>query len=189
MEEIDIFVASDDSTPPGVESDYDSEGDILLLEELLNDDLVPLAEYNHFTFDVEPDTFVKNNVDELNEDECFDPGGGENNVEVDDSFKIVIRTFLQFLTYPEILSDCRAISKEDARLECPLMAERQPDFDGAHDCCKFKVCSDGHLSYLGCLDLELNSLIEKKHDILKTLENIEYAFKRCSKDRRRTDWT
>ncbi|GJS75681.1 hypothetical protein Tco_0725562 [Tanacetum coccineum] len=55
MEEIDIFLASDDSTPPGVESDYDSEGDILLLEELLNDDLVPLAEYNHFTFDVEPD--------------------------------------------------------------------------------------------------------------------------------------
>ncbi|GKF97449.1 hypothetical protein Tco_0293270, partial [Tanacetum coccineum] len=42
MEEIDIFLASDDSTPPGVESDYDSEGDIFLLEELLNDDLVPL---------------------------------------------------------------------------------------------------------------------------------------------------
>ncbi|GJU09161.1 hypothetical protein Tco_1125591 [Tanacetum coccineum] len=54
MEEIDIFLASDDSTPPGVESDYDSEGDILLLKELLNDDLIPLAEYNHFTFDVEP---------------------------------------------------------------------------------------------------------------------------------------
>ncbi|GKA98833.1 hypothetical protein Tco_0826770 [Tanacetum coccineum] len=77
MEEIDIFLASDDSTPPGVESDYDSEGDILLLEELLNDDLVPLAEYNHFTFDVEPDTSVKNDFDELNEDECFDPGGGK----------------------------------------------------------------------------------------------------------------
>ncbi|GJZ52081.1 hypothetical protein Tco_0606596 [Tanacetum coccineum] len=74
MEEIDLFLASDDSTPPGVESDYDSERDILLLEELLNDDLVPLAEYNYFTFDVEPDTSVKNNFDELNEDECFDPG-------------------------------------------------------------------------------------------------------------------
>ncbi|GKE46156.1 hypothetical protein Tco_1477414 [Tanacetum coccineum] len=69
MEEIDIFLASDDSTPSGVESDYDSEGDILLLEELLNDDLVPLAEYNHFTFDVEPDTSMKNDFDELNEDE------------------------------------------------------------------------------------------------------------------------
>ncbi|GKB74065.1 hypothetical protein Tco_0935477, partial [Tanacetum coccineum] len=35
--------SQDDSAPPDVESDYDSEGDILLLEELLNDDLVPLA--------------------------------------------------------------------------------------------------------------------------------------------------
>ncbi|GJS63742.1 hypothetical protein Tco_0678306 [Tanacetum coccineum] len=26
-------------------------------------------------FDVEPDTTVKNDFDELNEDECFDPGG------------------------------------------------------------------------------------------------------------------
>ncbi|GKB99191.1 hypothetical protein Tco_0985328 [Tanacetum coccineum] len=66
MEEIDIFLASDDSTPPGVESDYDSEGDIILLEEMLRDDILPLAEYNHFTFDVEPDTAVKNDFDELN---------------------------------------------------------------------------------------------------------------------------
>ncbi|GJX49570.1 hypothetical protein Tco_0276415 [Tanacetum coccineum] len=102
MEEIDIFLASDDSTPPGVESDYDSEGDILLLEELLNDDSVPLAEYNHFTFDVEPDPSVKNDLDELNEDECFDPGGGEDvvflNVEEDDSFTF----FLLFVTYPKV---------------------------------------------------------------------------------------
>ncbi|GKG04079.1 hypothetical protein Tco_0314466, partial [Tanacetum coccineum] len=101
MEEIDIFLASDDSTPPGVESEYDSEGDILLLEELLNDDLVPLAEYNHFTFDIEPDTSVKNDFDE-----CFYPGGGENvvflNVEEDDSFTFTIRTFLPFITYPEV---------------------------------------------------------------------------------------
>ncbi|GKE40729.1 hypothetical protein Tco_1464134 [Tanacetum coccineum] len=104
MEEIDIFLALDDSTPPGVESDYDSEGDILLLEELLNDNLVPLAEYNHFTFDVEPDTAVKNDFDKLNEDECFEPGGGEinvsQNVKDDDSFTFVIRIFLPFLTYP-----------------------------------------------------------------------------------------
>ncbi|GJY16923.1 reverse transcriptase domain-containing protein [Tanacetum coccineum] len=73
MEEIDIFLASDDSTPPGVESDYDSEGDILFLEELLNDDLVPLSKYNHFTFDVEPDTTVKNDFDELNEDPLTPP--------------------------------------------------------------------------------------------------------------------
>ncbi|GJZ96788.1 hypothetical protein Tco_0669122, partial [Tanacetum coccineum] len=107
MEEIDIFLASDDSTPPGVESDYDSEGDILFLEELLNDDLVPLSKYNHFTFDVEPDTAVKNDFDELNEDECFDPGGGEIDVfaNVEDDgyfpFTFVIRIFLPYLTYPE----------------------------------------------------------------------------------------
>ncbi|GKC53884.1 hypothetical protein Tco_1076629, partial [Tanacetum coccineum] len=111
MEEIDIFLASDDSTPPGVESDYDSEGDILLLEELLNDDLVPLAEYNNFTFNVEPDTSVKNDFDELNEDECFDPGGCENvvflNVEEDDSFTFTIRTFLPFVIYPEFAASLR----------------------------------------------------------------------------------
>ncbi|GJT34850.1 hypothetical protein Tco_0925269 [Tanacetum coccineum] len=62
IEEIDIFFALDDSTPP----------------------------YNHFTFDVEPDTAVKNDFDELNEDECFDPGGGEidvfENIKDDDYF-------------------------------------------------------------------------------------------------------
>ncbi|GKE24148.1 hypothetical protein Tco_1435660, partial [Tanacetum coccineum] len=90
MKEIDIFLASGDLTPPGVESDYDSEGDILFLQEFLNDDLVPLSKYNHFTFDVKPDTTVKNDFDELNEDECFDPGGDKidvfANVEDDNYF-------------------------------------------------------------------------------------------------------
>ncbi|GJZ25425.1 hypothetical protein Tco_0569678 [Tanacetum coccineum] len=43
------------------------------------------------------------NFDELNEDECFDSGESEivlsSNVENDDSFTFVIRTFLPFLTY------------------------------------------------------------------------------------------
>ncbi|GKB89505.1 hypothetical protein Tco_0961777, partial [Tanacetum coccineum] len=51
----------------------------------------------------EPDTVVINNFDE---DEYFDPGGGEivlsGNVEDDDSFTFVIQTFLPFLTYPEV---------------------------------------------------------------------------------------
>ncbi|GKF88889.1 hypothetical protein Tco_0262852, partial [Tanacetum coccineum] len=55
-------------------------------------------------FNFEPDTPVINNFDELNEDEYFDPGGGEiifpQNVEDDDSFTFVIQTFLLFLTYP-----------------------------------------------------------------------------------------
>ncbi|GKB09480.1 hypothetical protein Tco_0837792 [Tanacetum coccineum] len=88
-----------------------------------NDPLLELPEFESFHFDpsfprpppeppdveiclnFEPDTPVINNFDELNEDECFDPGGGEinvsQNVEDDDSFTFVIRTFLPFLTYPE----------------------------------------------------------------------------------------
>ncbi|GKF14094.1 hypothetical protein Tco_0055556, partial [Tanacetum coccineum] len=53
---------------------------------------------------IKTDAHVINNFDDLNEDECFDPGGGEidvsQNVEDDDSFTFVIRTFLLFLTYP-----------------------------------------------------------------------------------------
>ncbi|GJX06442.1 hypothetical protein Tco_0194374 [Tanacetum coccineum] len=50
MEEIDIFLASDDSIPPGIENDdYDSERDIL--EELLNNDSLSLPENESFHFD------------------------------------------------------------------------------------------------------------------------------------------
>ncbi|GJS37085.1 hypothetical protein Tco_0535467 [Tanacetum coccineum] len=53
MEEIDIFLALDDSIPPGVENDdYDSEGDILFLEELLSNDSPSLPENESFHFDV-----------------------------------------------------------------------------------------------------------------------------------------
>ncbi|GJY76289.1 hypothetical protein Tco_0481405 [Tanacetum coccineum] len=78
MEEIDIFLTRDDSIPPGIENDdYDSEGDVLFLEELHNDDSIFLLEYEsfHFNFpsspcppekppdddvyfDIEPDTGV-----------------------------------------------------------------------------------------------------------------------------------
>nr|GEX33312.1 hypothetical protein [Tanacetum cinerariifolium] len=50
-EEIDIFTDTDDLMPPGIESDdYVSEGELI--------------------------SAVMNNIDKLNEDECFDPGGG-----------------------------------------------------------------------------------------------------------------
>ncbi|GJT24319.1 hypothetical protein Tco_0894256 [Tanacetum coccineum] len=81
MEEIDLFLASDDSMPPGIEDDdYDSEGDIRFPEELLNNDSLSLPEnkssnlvhFNdptpprpppeppdvEFCFDFEPDTGV-----------------------------------------------------------------------------------------------------------------------------------
>ncbi|GJU00600.1 hypothetical protein Tco_1110938 [Tanacetum coccineum] len=101
IEEVDTFIVLEDSIPPGIESDLDSEGDIVFLDNLLNED--PIPEYECFTFDIDPDAPMINNFDELNEDECFDPGGGEidvsQNVEDDDSFTFVIRTFLPYLTY------------------------------------------------------------------------------------------
>nr|GEY39531.1 hypothetical protein [Tanacetum cinerariifolium] len=53
IEEIDIFLASDDSMPSGIENDdYDSEGDILFLEELLSNDSPSLPKNELFHFDV-----------------------------------------------------------------------------------------------------------------------------------------
>ncbi|GJW31300.1 hypothetical protein Tco_0051332 [Tanacetum coccineum] len=68
--EIDIFSGPDDSIPPGIESDFDSEEDII--DNFLNDD--PIHEYERINFDMEPNVLVINNGDELNEDKCFDPG-------------------------------------------------------------------------------------------------------------------
>ncbi|GJS17508.1 hypothetical protein Tco_0411980 [Tanacetum coccineum] len=52
MEEIDLFLAFDDSMPSGIEiDDYDSEGDIRFLEELLNSDSPPLPENESFSLD------------------------------------------------------------------------------------------------------------------------------------------
>ncbi|GJW53791.1 hypothetical protein Tco_0097876 [Tanacetum coccineum] len=140
MEEIDLFLDSDDSMPPSIENnDYDSEGDIRFLEELLSNNSLPLPENESFSLDhfddpslpspppeppdveislnFEPDAPVINNFDELNEDECFDPGGGEINVsqndEEDDSFTFVIWTFLPFLTYPEDSSLLLSSKSED----------------------------------------------------------------------------
>ncbi|GJW38452.1 hypothetical protein Tco_0064297 [Tanacetum coccineum] len=95
----------DDSIPPGIDDDDDSEGDILPLEELLDDVLFLLPKSDNFTF-VEPVATMENNIEELNEDESFDPGGGGNvvlpNVEEDNTFTLTIRTFLPFVTYPEV---------------------------------------------------------------------------------------
>nr|GEU43777.1 hypothetical protein [Tanacetum cinerariifolium] len=51
-EEIDIFTSTDDFMPPGIESDdYDSEGDIHFLEELLSNDSISLLENESSNFD------------------------------------------------------------------------------------------------------------------------------------------
>nr|GEV41110.1 hypothetical protein [Tanacetum cinerariifolium] len=52
MKEIDLFLAMDDLMPSGIENnDYDSERDIHFLEELLNNDLLPLPENESSNFD------------------------------------------------------------------------------------------------------------------------------------------
>nr|GEX79104.1 hypothetical protein [Tanacetum cinerariifolium] len=98
--EIDIVTETDDVLPPSVENDDDSEEDIHFLKELLNDNSIPLtkdesSDFDHqddssfprpspeppdVEFDSEPDageeiSAVMKNIDELKEDECFDPGG------------------------------------------------------------------------------------------------------------------
>nr|GEX79935.1 hypothetical protein [Tanacetum cinerariifolium] len=51
MEEIDIFLAPDDSMPLGIENDdYDSKGDIIFLDELLSNDSSSLPENESFHF-------------------------------------------------------------------------------------------------------------------------------------------
>ncbi|GJU73606.1 hypothetical protein Tco_1265011 [Tanacetum coccineum] len=94
QDEMDLVF--DDLIPPGIDDDDDSEGDILF---------------------VEPVATMENNIEELNEDESFDPGGGGNvvlpNVEEDDTFTFTIRTFLPFVTYPEVsLLSCSTRSED-----------------------------------------------------------------------------
>ncbi|GJS27179.1 reverse transcriptase domain-containing protein, partial [Tanacetum coccineum] len=105
-EEIDIFFRPDDLIPPGIESDFDSEDDII--DNLLNND--PIPEYERLSFDMEPNMLVISNV---NEDECFDLGEVEINVEVDNSFIFVTRTFLPYLTYPEVSPLLSSTENED----------------------------------------------------------------------------
>nr|GFA65703.1 hypothetical protein [Tanacetum cinerariifolium] len=109
--------------------------DIHFLEELLSNDSIPLPGYKSSNFDHDDDpsfprpppkppdvevffdfepnsgeliSAVMNNIDELNDDECFDPMGGEvdvfSNIEDDDYFPFifVIRIFLPYLTYPKV---------------------------------------------------------------------------------------
>ncbi|GJW94073.1 hypothetical protein Tco_0173745 [Tanacetum coccineum] len=133
IEEIDLFLTSDDSMPPGIESDdYDSEGDFRFLDELLINDSLPLPENESYNldsfdnpespvvkscFDFEPVAAVANDFDVLNNDESFDSGEGENvdslNVEEEDSFTFTIRSFLPFVTYLEVLPASYSTGSED----------------------------------------------------------------------------
>nr|GEX37797.1 hypothetical protein [Tanacetum cinerariifolium] len=143
MEEVDLFLASDNLIPLGIENFYyDSEGDIYFIEELLVDDFIPLpknklSDFDHnnplfprpplepsdVEFDFEPNSgevilAVINNINELYEDECFDPGREIDvfaNIEDDDyfPFMFVIQIFLPYLIYPEVSSLLLSAESED----------------------------------------------------------------------------
>ncbi|GKG05855.1 hypothetical protein Tco_0325941, partial [Tanacetum coccineum] len=101
QEEIEIFLVPGDLIPPGVENDdsEDEDNSTFLLDnessnlDHCNDPSFPRPPPEPLDVEIslifEPDVPMINNVDELNEEEYFDPGGGDNNVEFDNSFTFV----------------------------------------------------------------------------------------------------
>nr|GEW50614.1 hypothetical protein [Tanacetum cinerariifolium] len=82
-----------------------------------------LLEYDLFCFEIEPNSgevilVVINDIDELNEDECFDPGGEIDvfiKVEDDDYclFIFFIRIFLPYLIFPKVSPLLLSAGSED----------------------------------------------------------------------------
>ncbi|GJS10381.1 hypothetical protein Tco_0367177 [Tanacetum coccineum] len=154
--EYDSFLSEVDPDQGGLTSVVMDE----IYDNSTNDPLLELPEFESFHFDLyddpsfphppseppdvkiclnfEPDAPVINNFDELNKDECFDPGGGEiddsQNVEFDDSFTFVIRTFLPYLTYPEVSPLLFSTGSEDT-----IFDPGNPDFEDSrtHGFCPF----------------------------------------------------
>nr|GEV81399.1 hypothetical protein [Tanacetum cinerariifolium] len=144
LEEVDLFLASDNLIPSDIENfGYDSEWDIHFLEGLLVDDSNLFPENESTDFDRQDDPLfprpppeppdvkfdlelnsgkvisaVMNDIEELIDDECFDPRGEINvfvNVEDDDyfPFMFVIRIFLPYLIYLEVFPLLLSAESED----------------------------------------------------------------------------
>nr|GFA62664.1 hypothetical protein [Tanacetum cinerariifolium] len=137
LEEIDLFLAFDNSILPGIENfGYDSEGDIRFLEELLIDDSIPLpnnesSDYDNpsfprpppeppdVEFDFEPNSgevisAVMYNNDELNEDNCFDSEIDVFANDEDDDyfpFMFVIRIFYHISSILRIYPTMNEVSR------------------------------------------------------------------------------
>ncbi|GJX20000.1 hypothetical protein Tco_0222677 [Tanacetum coccineum] len=119
MEEINLFLASDDSMPSGIENDdNDSEGDIRFLKELLNNDPLPLPEIESSSLII---LMIRHLLVLLQNHRMlrFALTGGEidvfENVKDDDyfPFTFVIRIFLPCLTYPEVSPLLLSTGSED----------------------------------------------------------------------------
>ncbi|GJV84652.1 hypothetical protein Tco_1524550 [Tanacetum coccineum] len=114
-EEADVLSFSDNSILRGIESDRDSGEDTTSIDDLPLDDSMILPEYESFTFDDEPVMAEVNVFDEINTSELSYPGIGENVVldEEEDTFTFTTRTFLPFVTYPEVLPTSYSTGSED----------------------------------------------------------------------------
>ncbi|GJT39285.1 hypothetical protein Tco_0939150 [Tanacetum coccineum] len=115
LEEADETSFSDNSILRGIESDRDSGEDTTSIDDLPLDDSMIFPEYESFTFDDEPVMAEVNVFDEINTSELSYPGIGENDVldEEEDSFTFTTRTFLPFVTYPEVLPTSYSTGSED----------------------------------------------------------------------------
>nr|GFA03882.1 reverse transcriptase domain-containing protein [Tanacetum cinerariifolium] len=126
LEEADLFLASDNSIPSGIENfAYDSEGDIRFLEALLINDSIPFSnnESSESDFDnpsiprppPEPPDFEPDSREEMsvvmNDSDEFDVSNDEN----DDyfSFMFVIWIFMPYLIYPKVFSFLLSDESED----------------------------------------------------------------------------
>nr|GEW75480.1 hypothetical protein [Tanacetum cinerariifolium] len=114
MEEIDLFLASDGSIPPGIDNDYsDSEGDNLFLERLLHDDHIPLPDIldfsnvvrdflPFFTYPVTSSILLSFG----SEDTIFDPGISNYHFSsLEAAVSHHSRTFMKFIVYPNHLNE------------------------------------------------------------------------------------
>ncbi|GJV07116.1 hypothetical protein Tco_1344772 [Tanacetum coccineum] len=115
LEEADVPSFSDDSILRGIESDRDSGEDTTSIDALPLDDSMILPEYESFTFDNEPVMAEVKVFDEINTSELSYPGIGENVVlnEEEDTFTFTTRSFLPFVTYPEVLPTSYSTRSED----------------------------------------------------------------------------
>ncbi|GJZ70416.1 hypothetical protein Tco_0633966 [Tanacetum coccineum] len=115
LEEADVLSFSDNSILRGIESDRDSGEDTTSIDDLPLDDSMIFPEYESFTFDDEPVMAEVNVFDEINTSELSYPGIGENVVldEEEDTFTFTTRSFLPFVTYPEVLPTSYSTGSED----------------------------------------------------------------------------
>nr|GEZ75766.1 hypothetical protein [Tanacetum cinerariifolium] len=166
LEAVDLFFASDNSTPPGIfeNINYDSEGDIHFLKELLSNDPLPLLENESFNFDHHDDpsfprplseppdvevffdfepnsgeliSAVKNNIDELNEDECFDPMRGTDTLSLVNHNAYMVSSSAPQIAYALMDQQSSEYSPPEAGLVVPVFQKGDDPIDAINHMMSF----------------------------------------------------